>query len=126
MDDLWTVLYREFTYIRYYFDLQLRQIFWYWVLGMAAGSLISVFAKDGIHGLFARIKSKKWGLFGIVPACLLGIASPLCMYGTIPVAASFRRQGMRTPRSPSSSRPSIPSPERRGAARQAGSRRSSS
>lgn len=29
------------------------------------------------------------------PACLPGIASPLCMYGTIPVAASFRRQGMR-------------------------------
>ena len=27
--------------------------------------------------------------------CMLGIASPLCMYGTIPIAASFRRQGMR-------------------------------
>ena len=30
-----------------------------------------------------------------IPACLLGIASPLCMYGTIPIAASFRKQGMR-------------------------------
>ena len=86
---------REFVYLWYYFDLQFRQIFWYWVLGMTIGSLISVFAKDRIHGLFARMKDAKWGLFGIIPACLLGIASPLCMYGTIPIAASFSRQGMR-------------------------------
>ena len=89
------ILYREFVYIRYYFDVQLRQIFWYWILGMAIGSLVSVFAKDKIHDLFAGMNGKKLGLLGIVPACLLGIASPLCMYGTIPIAASFRRQGMR-------------------------------
>ena len=41
------------------------------------------------------MQGKTWGVFGIVPACLLGIASPLCMYGTIPIAASFSRQGMR-------------------------------
>ena len=86
---------REAVYIWYYFDLQFRQIFWYWVLGMAIGSAVSVFAKNRIHGLFARMKDAKWGLFGILPACLLGIASPLCMYGTIPIAASFSRQGMR-------------------------------
>ncbi|MBQ3703889.1 MAG: permease [Oscillospiraceae bacterium] len=89
------ILRREAVYLWYYFDLQLRQIFWYWVLGMAIGSAVSVFAKNRIHGLFARMKDAKWGLFGILPACLLGIASPLCMYGTIPIAASFSRQGMR-------------------------------
>ena len=89
------LLRREAVYIWYYFDLQLRQIFWYWVLGMAVGSLVSVFAKEGIHGLFARMKDLRWGVLGVVPACLLGIASPLCMYGTIPIAASFSRQGMR-------------------------------
>lgn len=89
------ILHREFVYIWYYFDVQLRQIFWYWILGMAIGSLVSVFAKDKIHGLFAGMNGKKLGLLGIVPACLLGIASPLCMYGTIPIAASFRKQGMR-------------------------------
>ena len=89
------VLRRELVYLWYYFDIQLRQIFWYWVLGMAIGSAISVFAKDRIHGLFARMNGAKWGLFGIIPACLLGIVSPLCMYGTIPIAASFSRQGMR-------------------------------
>lgn len=86
---------RELTYIWYYFDVQLRQIFWYWVLGMAIGSFVSVFAKDGIHRLFQRMNGLRWGVFGIIPACILGIASPLCMYGTIPIAASFARQGMR-------------------------------
>ncbi|MBR3393631.1 MAG: permease [Firmicutes bacterium] len=95
MSDLFSIIRRELVYIWYYFDLQLRQIFWYWVLGMAIGSLISVFAKDKIHGLFERMQGKKLGLLGIIPACLLGIASPLCMYGTIPIAASFRKHGMR-------------------------------
>jgi uncharacterized membrane protein YraQ (UPF0718 family) len=89
------ILRRELIYLWYYFELQFRQIFGYWVLGMAIGSFISVFAKDRIHGAFAKLQGKPLGLFGIVPACLLGIASPLCMYGTVPIAASFRKQGMR-------------------------------
>ncbi len=95
MTELFTVLRREIVYIWYYFEVQFRQIFWYWILGMLIGSFISVFAKDKIHKAFAGMKDKKWGLFGIIPACILGIASPLCMYGTIPIAASFRKQGMR-------------------------------
>ena len=95
MSELFHVIQREAVYIWYYFELQLRQIFWYWIIGMAIGSLISVFAKDRIHAAFAGLKGKKLGLLGIIPACLLGIASPLCMYGTIPIAASFRKQGMR-------------------------------
>ena len=56
---------------------------------------MSVFGKERIHRLFTNMQSKKWGLFGIIPACILGIASPLCMYGTIPIAASFSEKGMR-------------------------------
>lgn len=88
-------MHREFVYIRYYFDIQLRQIFWYWVSGMVIGSAVSVFAKERIHQLFAAMNGKKWGIFGVVPASILGILSPLCMYGTIPIAASFARKGMR-------------------------------
>ena len=95
MNNVMELIQREFIYIWYYFEIQLRQIFWYWIIGMAIGSLISVFAKDKIHGAFARLQGKKLGLLGIISACVLGILSPLCMYGTIPIAASFRKQGMR-------------------------------
>ena len=62
---------------------------------MAIGSFVSVFGKQKIHALFEAMNGKRLSLFGIVPACLLGIASPLCMYGTIPIAASFSEKGMR-------------------------------
>lgn len=85
----------ELIYIWYYFDIQLRQIFAYWILGMFIGSLVSVFAKDKIHRLFVSMHGTKIGTVGIFLASALGILSPLCMYGTIPIAASFYRQGMR-------------------------------
>ena len=92
---IWNILKRELIYLLFYFEIQLSQIFWYWIIGMAIGSLISVFAKNQIHAAFGKINGRRWGIFGVIPACMLGIASPLCMYGTIPIAASFSRQGMR-------------------------------
>ena len=38
MNEAVHILRRESVYIWYYFDLQLRQIFGYWVLGMMIGS----------------------------------------------------------------------------------------
>ena len=95
MNEIIEILHREFVYISYYFMVQLRQIAGYWALGMVIGSLVSVFAKDTIHNAFDRIRDKKWGIWGVIPASILGIASPLCMYGTIPIAASFSKHGMR-------------------------------
>ncbi|MDD3921274.1 MAG: permease [Eubacteriales bacterium] len=89
------VLRREFVYLWYYFTIQLAQIFPYWVLGMALGSAISVFCKDRIHGAFRALGDKKLGALGIPIASALGIASPLCMYGTIPIAASFAKSGIK-------------------------------
>lgn len=89
------IFHREFVYLWYYFTLQLGQIFPYWVLGMVLGSAISVFAKGSIHALFGRLQTKRLGALGLIPASVLGIASPLCMYGTIPLAASFSRLGMK-------------------------------
>ena len=88
------IIRREAVYLWYYFDLQLHQIFWYWVLGMVLGSAISVFVKERIHGAVRGLTRKKMGAFGVAPASMLGIASPLCMYGTIPLAASFSRYGI--------------------------------
>lgn len=89
------ILRREFIYLWYYFTVQFEQIFIWWVFGMAVGSAVSVFAKDGIHRAFRSLQGKKMGVLGTVAASGLGIASPLCMYGTIPIAASFFRGGMK-------------------------------
>ena len=95
MSELLDILHREFVYLWYYFTVQLEQIFLWWVLGMVIGSAISVFAKDKLHHLFGALSRLRLGALGVIPASLLGIASPLCMYGTIPIAAAFARQGMR-------------------------------
>ncbi len=89
------IIQREAVYLWYYFSVQFEQIFKYWVLGMLIGSAVSVFLKERIHGVFRSLGDKKLGLLGIPIASALGIASPLCMYGTIPIAASFSRSGIR-------------------------------
>ncbi|AWK51061.1 permease [Clostridium beijerinckii] len=89
------ILYREFVYFWYYFTLQFKQIFGYWILGIVIGSLVSVFLKNKIHGMMALLNGKKMGIIGIIPAAALGILSPLCMYGTIPIVASFSKNGER-------------------------------
>ena len=88
-------LHREAVYLWYYFDLQLRQIFWYWVWGIIIGSCVSVFAKGWIHQAAEYLGRRVPGVLGLVLASALGIASPLCMYGTIPICAAFSRQGIK-------------------------------
>ncbi len=75
MTELWTSAHREFVYLWYYFELQFRQIFRYWMIGILIGSCISVFLKDRIHGLFRQMSGSKFGVLGLVPASFLsGIA----------------------------------------------------
>jgi len=88
------ILVREIVYFWHYFSIQFLQIAGYWAVGMILGSLIAVFGKEKIHAMFAAMQGKDLGLLGIIPASLIGIASPLCMYGTIPIAASFAEKGM--------------------------------
>ncbi len=86
---------REFVYIWYYFSVQFHQIFFYWVLGMLIGSAVSVFFKDKIHSMMREMDTDGGSISGIIIASMLGVASPLCMYGTIPIAASFSKGGIR-------------------------------
>ena len=88
-------LQREAIYFWYYFSVQFEQIVWYWAAGMLLGSAVSVFLKDGIHEAVRSLDGRVSGYAGIVIASMLGVASPLCMYGTIPLAASFSKSGMR-------------------------------
>ena len=89
------ILQREAIYLWYYLDLQVRRIFWYWLLGMVIGSAVSVFATGGIHRLCGRLGQRLSGPSGWIAASALGIASPLCMYGTIPICASFSQKGIK-------------------------------
>ena len=86
---------RELKILWDYSYIIFAQIFWYWVLGMAIGSVVSVFGKERISKIFAAMQGKKLGILGIFPASILGIASPLCMYGTIPIVAAFHKKGLR-------------------------------
>ncbi len=94
MSELFELLRREWVYIWYYLTVLLEQIVPYYALGIVLGSAISVFGKGFIHRTVARVGQKRLGGLGIVAASLLGVASPLCMYGTIPLAASFSEQGV--------------------------------
>ena len=89
------ILQREAIHLWYYFSIQFEQIVWYWAIGIVIGSLISVFGKKQIQQSFEAIQSRKLGILGVIPACIIGIASPLCMYGTIPIAASFSQKGIK-------------------------------
>jgi uncharacterized membrane protein YraQ (UPF0718 family) len=91
---MFETLRREGIYFWYYFTVQFEQIAWYYALGVLLGSAISVFGKEKLYGIFARMKGHRLGFWGVAPASLIGIASPLCMYGTIPIAASFAQKGM--------------------------------
>lgn len=62
---------------------------------MVLGSAVSVFLKDYIHNSFRSLGEKRLGVCGVFIASILGIASPLCMYGTIPIAASFSKSGVK-------------------------------
>ncbi len=92
---IFEIINREAVYLWYYFSVQLEQLFPFWVLGMILGSVVSVFFKERIHNTFGILGKKKLGILGTMAASLLGLASPLCMYGTIPISASFARGGMR-------------------------------
>ena len=81
----------EFIYFCRHFWIVLRDIAPFWAAGIVGGSLVSVFAKERLNALFARISR---GRFSIFAASAIGVASPLCMYGTVPLAASFSEKGM--------------------------------
>lgn len=95
MGSIMDIVKQELIYIWYYFSVQFEQIFGYWLSGMLIGSYVSVFAKGTIHETVKKLQTKRNGGLGIVAAGILGVASPLCMYGTIPLAASFSRLGIK-------------------------------
>jgi uncharacterized membrane protein YraQ (UPF0718 family) len=89
------IIHREYIYLSFYLQILLYQIVPYWIFGVVIGSIISVFGKEKINRLVDGLRTKKLGILGIIPASILGAISPLCMFGTIPIAASCANKGMR-------------------------------
>ncbi len=92
---MWDLIEREAIYLYYYLDIQVRQLFWFYLLGTLLGSLISVFGKDHLKRLLTAQVGVSMGFLGLIIAALLGFASPLCMYGTLPLVAALYHQGVR-------------------------------
>lgn len=74
---------------------QIAFILPYWVVGILLGSAVAVFGKARIHALLLHGGGRGGAMVGLVAASGIGIASPLCMYGTIPLAAAFAQKGVR-------------------------------
>jgi uncharacterized membrane protein YraQ (UPF0718 family) len=72
--------------------VQITQIGPYWLIGLAVGSLVSVYLSQGIVDRVCALRGNKFPLISITAATILGIASPLCMYGTVPLIAAFGRK----------------------------------
>ena len=86
--ELFALIKREFVYISYYFMVQLRQIAFYWILGMMVGSLVSVFAKDASQSWRIPCLEKEAAI-GIVPYMHRGDAIPKMLAGITPNTPHF-------------------------------------
>ncbi|MCX7710902.1 MAG: permease [Clostridia bacterium] len=79
------------------FDLvmiQFKLIFPYWIAGTIAGSIISVFLSSWIKTAVSKLNFQKYRLDFAILAAVLGVVSPMCMYGTIPMIAVLGRKGV--------------------------------
>jgi len=67
----------------------------YWATGLVLGSLVSVYLSARIAEKVTALGAGRLGGFlSICITSVLGVVSPLCMYGTIPVIAAFSIKGV--------------------------------
>jgi uncharacterized membrane protein YraQ (UPF0718 family) len=88
-------LFEEAFQLLFLVELQLRRMGPYWVAGTIVGSLVSVFLSERISAAMSRPRRGRAAApLGCAVASLLGAASPVCMFGTIPLIASLARGGV--------------------------------
>lgn len=66
----------------------------FWIAGLFVGSLISRYLSQDMIAKVYRMKEGRFSLLSSVIASFLGAASPLCMYGTIPLVAALGRKNI--------------------------------
>ncbi len=74
--------------------IQFKQIGLYWAIGLIMGSFISVYLSNSITEKMISLKSHGIAFPMILLASCLGIVSPLCMYGTVPLIAALGHKGV--------------------------------
>ena len=72
--------------------IQIEQIAPYWAIGIVAGSIINVYLSEKIVNKISAFKDKKFSFTALCLFAVLGIASPLCMFGTVPLIASLGKK----------------------------------
>lgn len=72
--------------------IQFLQIAPYWATGLAAGSLVSVYLSERIILKLSALRRGGFSLSAVCLASALGVLSPLCMYGTVPLVAALGRK----------------------------------
>lgn len=73
---------------------QLGQIAPWWICGLVLGSLVSVYCSQAITGRMVALGARLPTGISVCAASLLGLASPLCMFGTVPLIAALGRKGV--------------------------------
>ena len=74
--------------------MQLKAVGPWWLAGLLAGSLISAYLTQDMIDKVYRMRKDSFSLFSATLAAFIGTASPLCMYGTIPVIVALGRKGV--------------------------------
>jgi uncharacterized membrane protein YraQ (UPF0718 family) len=73
---------------------QIQQIGVWWLAGILTGSAISVFLSDKIVAAVSAFRQKNYNFWASLAAAALGVASPVCMFGTIPLIVALGRKGV--------------------------------
>jgi uncharacterized membrane protein YraQ (UPF0718 family) len=76
------------------FMTQFRTLFPYWIAGLALSAFLTAYGENAIEKAAGKLRDGRLNIMSIAIACLLGIASPLCMYGTVPLIAILSRKGI--------------------------------
>lgn len=87
-------VYGEFLILWDSYLNQFSILFPYWVIGILLSAFLSSYGEGYIEKLTNYFGRRRFSVLYLLPACLLGVISPLCMYGTIPLIAALSRKGL--------------------------------
>ncbi|MCX7773539.1 MAG: permease [Clostridia bacterium] len=89
-----TWIFEELSVLFIFFMQQFKILFPYWIIGLTLSAFLTAYGEKTIEKAAAGMGKGRFPLFYLLPACILGVVSPLCMYGTVPLIAMLARKGI--------------------------------